>query len=413
MHRRDYGLVSASYWGFTLTDGALRMLVLLHFHELGYTPLSLAFLFVLYEFCGVITNLLGGWAGSRVGLKVTLCAGLATQIVALLILSFVQPDWLAWVTVAYVMAAQALSGIAKDLTKTSAKSAVKFLALDADGRESQSTLFRWVAILTGSKNALKGLGFFVGGLLLSELGFQLALWVMAGALGLLLGISGICVTRHLGKAKRAVPLQHLFSKSREINLLSTARFFLFGSRDVWFVVALPLFLTDGLGWSFGGVGGFLAAWVIGYGCVQAAAPALLRRKAGITNAVAAARSWGLALVVVSTAIAVALQFEMNPTLAISGGLAVFGFVFAVNASVHSYLILAYAGSDKVALDVGFYYMANAGGRLVGTLLSGAVYVVGGLTACLWVSTAFLLAAAWLTVRLPLPQTTLAGATQPS
>ncbi len=142
MNLRGYGLVSASYWGFTLTDGALRMLVLLHFHELGYTPVSLAFLFLLYEFFGVVTNLFGGWAGSRVGLRVTLCAGLATQVVALTVLSFVQESWVPWMTVAYVMAAQALSGIAKDLTKMSAKSAVKFLATDEFGQESHSILFR-------------------------------------------------------------------------------------------------------------------------------------------------------------------------------------------------------------------------------------------------------------------------------
>lgn len=396
----SYGLVSAAYWGFTLTDGALRMLVLLHFHALGYTPVSLAFLFLLYESCGVVTNLVGGWAGSRVGLKVTLCSGLATQVVALTALSFVQDGWVPWMTVAYVMGAQALSGVAKDLTKMSAKSAVKSLAADDVGRESHSRLFRWVAVLTGSKNALKGLGFFVGGVLLGALGFQLALWAMAGALGVLLTVSGLCLPPDLGKAKARVRFTRLLSKSREINQLSTARFFLFGARDIWFVVALPVFLTESLGWGFSAVGGFLAAWVIGYGCVQAVAPALLREQTGPARGAAAARVWGLALTLVSAAIAIALQLELYPTATVLGGLALFGVVFAVNASVHSYLILAYSDADTVAADVGFYYMANAGGRLVGTLLSGVVFLAGGLTACLWVSTACLLAAASVAGRLP-------------
>jgi len=395
-----YGLVSASYWAFTLTDGALRMLVLLHFHALGYTPVSLSFLFLFYELCGVVTNLVGGWAGSRLGLKVTLCSGLSTQVVALTVLSFVQESWVPWVTVVYVMAAQALSGIAKDLTKMSAKSAVKFLATDASGTESHSTLFRLVALLTGSKNALKGLGFFLGGVLLGGLGFQGALWTMAAALALVLAASGLCLAQDLGKTKQPVRFTQLLSKSREINVLSVARFFLFGSRDVWFVVGLPVFLTEALGWSFSAVGGFLAAWVIGYGCVQAAAPAMIRRKSGSASGAAAVQSWGFALAFVSAAIAAALQLQFHPTLTVLVGLALFGVVFAVNASVHSYLILAYSDADKVALNVGFYYMANAAGRLVGTLLSGVTYLVGGLTACLWVSTALVLAAASLTVLLP-------------
>ena len=79
MDIRNYALVTASYWGFTLTDGALRMLVLLHFHQLGYTPVNLAFLFLLYEFFGILTNLFGGWIGSRFGLRLTLFAGLAIK----------------------------------------------------------------------------------------------------------------------------------------------------------------------------------------------------------------------------------------------------------------------------------------------------------------------------------------------
>ena len=157
---RDYALVTAGYWAFTLTDGALRMLVLLHFHELGYSPVALAFLFLLYETMGIVTNLVGGWAGSRTGLNKTLIGGLALQIVALGALTLQDASWVEWASVAFVMGVQALSGIAKDLTKMSSKSAVKLVA-------GEGSLFRLVAILTGSKNALKGVGFFVGAVLLS------------------------------------------------------------------------------------------------------------------------------------------------------------------------------------------------------------------------------------------------------
>ena len=400
MDIRSYAMVTVSYWGFTLTDGALRMLVLLHFHELGYTPIHLAFLFLLYEFCGILTNLFGGWIGSRLGLRVTLYGGLGLQVVALTMLSFVNEAWDAWMSVSYVMAAQALSGIAKDLTKMSSKSAVKLLVNDGGKESGQSLLFKWVAILTGSKNALKGLGFLCGGVLLSKLGFSLSLWTMAGALAIVLACSIVFLRAGMGKSKEKVKFSQLFSKSREINMLSSARFFLFGSRDVWFVVGLPVFLTSQLGWEFTGVGGFLAAWVIGYGLVQAAVPKLIRCSAGAVAGAQAAQRWGFTLAGLSAAIAIALQFEFYPTVSVMVGLACFAVVFAVNSAVHSYLILAYTDSDKVALNVGFYYMANAGGRLTGTLLSGVMYLVSGLPGCLWVSTCFVLVAACLTLLLP-------------
>ncbi len=279
MEVRNYVVVTAAYWGFTLTDGALRMLVLLHFHTLGYSPVQLAFLFLLYEFFGIVTNLFGGWIGSRMGLKITLFAGLATQIVALTMLSFIQPGWVVAISVAYVMAAQALSGIAKDLTKMSSKSAVKLLVQtsDHDPSASERKLFKWVAILTGSKNALKGVGFLLGGVLLGWIGFAPSLWAMAGGLTLILIAGLIWLKQDLGKSKQKVKFSQLFSKSREINILSAARFFLFASRDIWFVVGLPIFLKVTLGWSFASVGGFMAAWVMGYGLVQASAPAFVRR----------------------------------------------------------------------------------------------------------------------------------------
>lgn len=394
MDIRSYVLVTAAYWGFTLTDGALRMLVLLQFHQLGYTPVKLAFLFLLYEVFGIITNLLGGWIGSRLGLRVTLFGGLAAQIIALVMLSFVQPEWATGLAVAYVMTAQALSGVAKDLTKMSSKSAVKLVV----SSDNPSLLFKWVAILTGSKNALKGFGFLLGGVLLEGLGFRLSLWAMAASLAAILIFSVLRLTQDLGKSRAKVKFTQLFSKSPEINALSAARLFLFASRDVWFVVGLPIFLHDTLGWGFSGVGAFLAAWIVGYGLVQAAAPRILGRSAAVGSR--SAQSWGFVLALVSAGIALAVQAEFHPTASILIGLAVFGVVFAVNSSVHSYLILAYTDMDNVALNVGFYYMANAAGRLLGTLLSGMAYIAGGLPGCLWTSTALVIANALLTLRLP-------------
>jgi len=383
MNIKNYGIVTASYWGFTLTDGALRMLVLLHFHAYGYSPVSLAFLFLLYEFCGIITNLLGGWIGSRIGLKSTLYAGLTLQVAALIMLSLVNPTWATLLSVTYVMTSQALSGIAKDLTKMSSKSAVKLLVPDSKG-----SLFKWVSILTGSKNALKGAGFLLGGILLTQLGFAGALWAMASGLGIVLLASVLFLNQDMGRSKQKVKLTQLFSKSREINWLSAARTFLFASRDVWFVVALPVFLKESFGWNFNQVGSFMAAWVIGYGIVQASAPQLARR----AKPERSATIWVIALAVSTLILATLMQLAIFPVPTLVIGLAVFGIIFAVNSAVHSYLVLAFTSEDQVALNVGFYYMANAWGRLLGTLLSGLVFLWGGLTACLWTSAGMIILA---------------------
>ena len=399
MRLRNYALVTAGYWAFTVTDGALRMLVLLYFHDLGYSPVAIAFLFLLYELMGVVTNLIGGWMGARSGLNRTLVAGLALQIVALVTLTFHQPSWREWVSVAFVMGAQALSGVAKDLTKMSSKSAVKFVAGTGEG-----ALFKLVALLTGSKNALKGVGFFIGAALLSWIGYDAALWTLAALIAVALGAVALLLDEDIGKAKQKPPLTSILSKSSAINRLSAARFFLFGSRDIWFVVALPVFLDERLGWSFEGIGGFLAVWVIGYGMVQSIAPRLLRRSMGSVDAeIGAARTWALILAVVSGAIAVGVAADAAVTAVIVGGLVVFGVVFAINSSLHSYLILAYSQHDDVALDVGFYYSANAMGRLVGTMLSGVLYLWGGLDAAMWGSAVFVAITWLLTLRLePLP-----------
>jgi predicted MFS family arabinose efflux permease len=392
---RNYALVTGVYWGFTLTDGALRMLVVLHFYKLGYSDITIAFLFLFYEFFGIATNLLGGWIGSRSGLKVTLYGGLALQILALLMLALLQPTWLEAISVAYVMAAQALSGIAKDLTKMSAKSAIKVVVPD----DTEGTLFKWVSRLTGSKNALKGAGFFVGGVLLATLGFGGALVAMAvGLLAVLLGTVA-ALPADIGRSKKKVNFTALFSKSAAINWLSAARLFLFGARDVWFVVGLPVFLSQ-LGWSFSGIGGFIALWFVGYGIIQAIVPDILRLLGNETVEGPTARHWAFALLVVPLGLIAALRAALDPSIALMTGLAAFAVVFAINSAVHSYLVLAYTDEESVALNVGFYYMANAGGRLLGTLLSGLIFQGAGFQGCLWGSAAMVLLAAIFSLKLP-------------
>ena len=394
---RNYILVTAAYWAFTLTDGALRMLVLLHFHDLGYTPVQLAFLFLFYELFGVVTNLVGGWIAANLGLRATLISGLALQVVALGMLSLLDPEWARSPSVAYVMGAQALSGIAKDLTKMSSKSAIKVL-VPAD---AHSSLFKWVAVLTGSKNALKGAGFFLGSFLLLALGFRGSLLAMAGGLLLALAGTALLLPREMGRARSKKKFRHLLSKSRSINVLSAARFFLFGARDVWFVVGVPVFLSSTLAWGFTDVGAFLAAWVIGYGAIQSLAPAVIGRfTGGRAPQRRSAQVLAFLLAIVMAAVAVGVESAWRPEWVVLGGLALFGVVFAINSSVHSYLILAYSDGDDVALDVGFYYMANAAGRLAGTLLSGLLYQTSGLPGCLWGSVAFAAAAGALSLLLP-------------
>ena len=401
---RNYAIVTAAYWGFTLTDGALRMLVLLHFYRLGYSPFTLAFLFLLYEAAGVLANLVGGWLATRYGIARMLTVGLATQILGFLLLSMLSPDWSAAMSVAWVMLAQGVCGVAKDLTKTASKSAIKLTAGEASG-----TLFKWVAWFTGSKNAMKGVGFFLGGLLLELLGFRGALWTMAALLAVVLAGVIAFVPKLMGKSKASKSVRELFAKNRGINLLAAARVALFGARDVWFVVGVPVFLYAS-GWTFTMVGGFLAAWTIGYGLVQAIAPSLVRRSAdGLSREVPAARWWSAVLALVPVALAAAVALEApNLEWVVVLGLGVFGFAFAVNSSVHSYLILAYAGSEKAAEDVGFYYAANAAGRFFGTLMSGLLYQWGGLSYSL-AGSALMLVACWL-VTLALPEK-LADATR--
>ncbi len=390
---RNYLTVTAGYWAFTVTDGAIRMLVVLYFHLLGYSPFEVAMLFLFYEVFGIATNLVGGWLGARIGLNLTMHIGMGMQVVALLMLTV--PD--AWLSVAYVMAAQALSGIAKDLNKMSAKATVKTIT----GAGGESKLFKYVAILTGSKNALKGLGFFIGAALLEWIGFRWALTVLAAMLLAVLIATALVLPSGVGKMSSKPKFTQVFANSPAINWLSAARFFLFGARDVWFVVGLPVFLYSVLGWSFMQVGGFLAAWVIGYGFVQASAPRLLRRShQGQGPGGKTARLWAAILAVLPAGMALALMQGLSAGPVLILGLILFGIVFAINSAVHSYLILAYSDFEKVSMTVGFYYMANAGGRLAGTVLSGLVYQTQGLQGCLWWSAGFVVTALLLSLKLP-------------
>ncbi len=388
---KQYLLVTGNYWAFTLTDGALRMLVVLYFHQLGYSPLSIAMLFLFYEFFGIVTNLFGGWLGARFGLNATMNLGLGLQIVALLMLTVSDSA----LTVAWVMSAQALSGIAKDLNKMSAKSSVKSLV----GSGQENALFKWVAVLTGSKNALKGVGFFLGGVMLSIMGFRYSIIFMAICLFAVWCSSLKYLRKDLGKAKNKPKFTQIFSKSKSVNQLSLARLFLFCARDVWFVVALPVYLASEFDWDFWLVGSFMAIWVILYGLVQASAPRLISLQQS-DQQYHQAFIWAAALSAIPLLMAVLLALGVSAYVVVIGGLLLFGGVFAINSALHSYLIVSYAEAEHVSMDVGFYYMANASGRLLGTLLSGALFQVSGLEVCLLMSTVLLSAAAWVSRKLP-------------
>lgn len=390
-----YLVVTAGYWAFTLTDGAIRMLVVLYFHRLGYSPFEVALLFLFYEFFGVVTNLAGGWLGARIGLNRTMNLGMALQVVALGMLTW--PD--STLSIPWVMAAQALSGIAKDLNKMSAKAGVKLLA-----GEGSSRLLRMVSVLTGSKNALKGAGFFLGAWLLDRAGFQGAMMWLASGLFVVFLATLLLLPAGLGRMRSKPKFSQMFARIPAINRLAAARFFLFGSRDVWFVVALPVFMHDVLGWTATAIGSWMALWIMGYGVIQALSPRLLQPgEDAPPPGGRKARGWVVALAVIPAGIAWLLPAGGDAGgagLVVVVGLLVFGVVFAVNSALHSFLVLAYADADEVSMNVGFYYMANAAGRLAGTVLSGLVYQTDGLAGCLWVASGLLVFAALLSRRLP-------------
>ena len=396
---RNYAVITGGYWAFTLTDGAIRMLIVLYFHQLGYTPLAIASLFLFYEFFGIVTNLVGGWLGARFGLNTTMHIGMLLQVFALLMLT-VPTEYL---TIFYVMSAQALSGIAKDLNKMSAKASVKlFVPAETSEHATSKTLFKWIAILTGSKNTLKGVGFFLGGLLLAVYGFSGALFVLAGCLFIVLVMTWLLLPNNLGTTKSKAKFSQIFSNEPAINWLSAARFFLFGSRDVWFVVALPVYLTATLGWQAESIGSFFALWIIGYGIIQALTPKLLKQHSPDGKT---AKQLALLLTFIPAGIALALTQNINPNWVVIAGLSLFAIVFAINSAVHSYLIVEWSDHDKVAMNVGFYYMANAGGRLTGTVLSGLLFQHYSLAGCLIASSIFIAITTLFSHQLPVTTST--------
>ena len=386
---KQYLTITLSYWAFTLTDGALRMLVLFFFHGLGYSPIELASLFILYEFFGILTNLYGGWLATRIGLNTSLQIGLALQILALGMLT-VDPSMLSLV---YVMIAQAVSGIAKDLNKMSAKSSIKLLLSD----NQQPKLYHWVALLTGSKNSLKGLGFFLGGFLMTTLGFASSLHALMALLAITLVLSLLFLKPQ--KTSYKPKFSESLSKSCDINLLSGARFFLFGSRDIWFVIALPVFLQSQLQWTHLQVGSFMACWVIGYGLIQALAPKITGDSQQQAPTGSVLTSWVAKLAFIPALIAAGLIYGLDPAIILIAGLLIYGAIFAINSSIHSFLIVAFSKRDSVSTDVGFYYMANAAGRLSGTLLSGLIYQQQGLASCLAVSSAMVIISTLLSAKI--------------
>ena len=385
-------MITANYWAFTLTDGALRMLVLLYFYQLGYSPLALASLFILYEVFGVITNLVGGWLGARIGLNKTMFIGLVIQVFALSMLA-VPSEYL---SISYVMFAQALSGIAKDLNKMSAKSSIKLLVTGLDSEQGQSKLFKWVALLTGSKNTLKGVGYFLGGLLLALLGFQNSLLLMAVTLAIVALSTYPLLRGDIGKTRYKAKFSQLFSNNAPLNYLSAARLCLFAGRDVWFVIALPVYLVSQLQWQHQGVGTFLASWIIFYGIIQANAPKLLCLLSGTRkrNSYQQTGFWSVLLALVTLLLSVAIYLFPQSNNVLISGLFIFAAAFAINSSLHSYLIISLARDEGVSMDVGFYYMANAMGRLLGTVLSGVIFQQFGLTACMFIAFIFMLLASY-------------------
>ena len=382
----SFFLITFSYWFFMLTDGALRMLVLLHFHTLGFSPLQLAYLFLLYEFFGMVTNLTAGWIAKKIGLNITLYSGLFLQILSLLLLTQIDKNWSITLSVIFVMATQGLSGIAKDLTKMSSKSSVKLLAPD-----NNSKLFQWVSFMTGSKNAVKGFGFLLGSLLLTFIGFKPSLFFMAAFLSITLILVLILLKDKLSTTKKDTKFSEVFSKNKNINYLSLGRVFLFGARDTWLVVGLPIFLysllsngsTESNHKAFFVIGTFMAGWTVFYGFVQSITPKLVSNNNSTRKQI---EFWASALAVIPLFL-IPLNFYthdflLHITIFV---LFVFGFVFAINSSIHSFLILKFTDKNRVTLDVGFYYMSNAFGRLMGTLLSGLSYQYGGFSACVLVA----------------------------
>ena len=381
--------IAVAYNALTLSDGALRMIVLFHYASLGYNALSLALVFATYEFCGVIVNLVGGALAQRLGTIVTLRIGLALQ--CLVLVGMALPTDLPAVGV--VMLLQGLAGIAKDLTKISAKSAITALHNNESDR-----LFRAIAWLTGAKNTLKGIGFFVGGVLFVGLGVRSALLSMAAIV--CLGLVGTIGLSNAGIRAKKRQFSGFFAQSRAVNLLAAARIFLFGARDIWLAVALPLFVAQAPGWGFWQSGGVMAAYTIGYGIIQATTPRILAGRPapnGTATALLAIIPFGICGI---TGI-YALSQRVDVWVMLIA-VCLFSMGFALNSAVHSFLIAAYAQRDAISLDIGFYYSANALGRLCGTVISGWCYTQWGIAGALLAAAVALIPAILLAIPLPAP-----------
>lgn len=438
---------------FTITDGAIRIIVLLYANQIGLSPLDIAVLFTLYELMGVVTNLFGGVFASRFGLKASMFLSLFLQLLGLVLVVLVEPifgdlEHLAMKlpsnltclastrtvieegnmgkraeVIVYITFCQALSGVAKDFMKISCKTIPKLVTKkDAD---EESSLFKLYSIVTGLKNSFKGFGFIFGALLTNFLGFEIAVYVLVGIVVVIVPAVVWGIDKDAGKAREFPGFNlKIFKKPWNINVLSLARFFLFGSRDVWFEVAAPLFFRNIIGWTEFEVGLFIGGYVIVYGYFQTATAKIYKAKNKDAKKTSWRPSclrgvppvqhiggWAVACAAEILLLGIVLHFLYQEYIgqecaaqygaAIAGVLIVgfyaFGVIFAVNSAIHSYFIGLFSGGDKASMDIGFYYMANAMGRLVGTILSGYVYEVTrdefGLSICLWVSSLFMALAA--------------------
>jgi MFS family permease len=463
---RPFVIISSSYLLFTITDGAIRMIVLLHAYNKSFSALEVSITFTLYELAGVFTNLAAGFMGAKWGIKLTLISGLSLQLLSYGLLFAWQDDWTKRESIIFVTVAQMFAGIAKDLTKLGGKTVTKLVTPE----QKETHLFKLVSLITGWKNSLKGVGYFLGSALLS-VSYELALGFMMGLVVLAMPWAILGLDKSLGTAKkRNASWKEVFNlENRRLNILSLARLFLFASRDFWFEVPLPFFLRspscDGLGTSScllnencgngavcgesgfceninpgGGCGGlglnrvvvgaFLGGYIILYGQVQAWTPQLVTGPLKQTPPNKLTEVfWGLINCIPTLVMAIVMTwapaFEAGDTAAMTIWLIVvivtFAIIFAINSSIHSFLVVNYASKDKVAVSVGFYYMSNAIGRLLGTLGSGILYTyvgdfvgplagsdaVAGLAACFFAGTLSSLLAASITIAIDDHKTGLA------
>jgi MFS family permease len=405
---KPFVVISASYLLFTVTDGGIRTIVLFNAFQRKFSAFEVSIMFVLYELAGTFTNFLAGIAGARWGLKATMLAGLFLQLGGIGMLFGWSEKFTKEQAIIFVTIAQMLSGISKDLVKLGGKAVTKLVTPDS----KQGVLYKRVSMITGLKNSLKGVGYFLGGALVQ--------WSYFGALGVMMGIVLLAIPwpalgleSGLGRTRREnITWRSVFKKNHNIQALSAARFFLFASRDAWFDVPLPFYLRskEGFGWERAAAAALLGAWIILYGQVQSWTPQLVAKplKQFPANKYHAAL-WAGINAVIPLVLGCFLQFSdifrahdvraMMPILLV--GVFVFAIIFAINSSIHSYLAVKYSEGDKIAVDIGFYYMSNSAGRLFGTLVGGALFefvgnYTNGFAACFWFSLCLTVVAAAIT-----------------